>query len=263
MFTALTENNKRISIDEAIPGESYLCPVCSSPVVVKAASSVNIRTHFAHKKNTPCLDSWKHDMSDWHFDWQSKFPLHNREVIVEKDGIIHRADILINGTVIEFQHSPISSGEFEDRNSFYKNCGHQVVWLFDATDKMKVDDCFELVWKRRTTLFSNIRTPIDGLFIQNYLPEKKNLLCIAAPDPKEVRCHTTVLPIMPENFLKEFGAIQDDDILSIQAIFEETKKSVLERERELRKAAESQRIAVSNAVFNHLSGIRNRHPRRF
>lgn len=68
---------------------------------------------------------------------------------------------------------------------------------------------------------------------------------------------------MPENFLKEFGAIQDDDILSIQAIFEETKKSVLERERELRKAAESQRIAVSNAVFNHLSGIRNRHPRRF
>lgn len=118
MFTALTENNKRISIDEAIPGESYLCPVCSSPVVVKAASSVNIRTHFAHKKNTPCLDNWKHDMSDWHFDWQSKFPLHNREVIVEKDGIIHRADILINGTVIEFQHSPISSGEFEDRNSF-------------------------------------------------------------------------------------------------------------------------------------------------
>lgn len=99
MFTALTENNKRISIDEAIPGESYLCPVCSSPVVVKAASSVNIRTHFAHKKNTPCLDNWKHDMSDWHFDWQSKFPLHNREVIVEKDGIFSNFSLLEYGHI--------------------------------------------------------------------------------------------------------------------------------------------------------------------
>ena len=78
MFTALTVDNKRISIEDAVSGESYLCPVCGNPVVVKAANSDNIRTQFAHKRNTLCLDDWKHDMSDWHFDWQSKFPIENR-----------------------------------------------------------------------------------------------------------------------------------------------------------------------------------------
>ena len=36
MFTALTKDNKRVSIEEAVPGENYLCPVCGNPVVVKA-----------------------------------------------------------------------------------------------------------------------------------------------------------------------------------------------------------------------------------
>ena len=108
MFTALTKGKKRISIEEAIPGEEYVCPVCGNPVFVKAAESKNVRTHFAHKRNSPCLDNWKHDMSDWHYEWQKKFPLVNREVVVENEGAKHRADVLINDTVIEFQHSPIN-----------------------------------------------------------------------------------------------------------------------------------------------------------
>ncbi len=245
MFTALTKDNKRISIEDAAPGEEYLCPVCRNLVVVKAAKSNNIRTHFAHKKNTRCLDDWKHDMSDWHFEWQSKFPIENREVIVEKDGVVHRADILINDTVIEFQHSPISGDEFEARNNFYNSCGYHVVWLFDAADKMKIDDCFGLVWKRQTTLFSSMKTSIDGLFLQNYLPEKPDLLCVSKVDSKEVLYHKTAYPIMPENFLKEFGGIQDENVLSIQTIFEITKR---------RKQEQSERKsrAAANAAFNQL-----------
>ena len=263
MFTALTEDNKRISIDDTMPGESFLCPVCGNPVFVKAANSDNIRTHFAHKRNILCLDDWKHDMSDWHFDWQSKFPIENREIVVEKDGVSHRADVLINGTVIEFQHSPISSEEFETRNCFYKNSGYRVVWLFDATDKMKIDDCFGLVWKRKTTLFSKMKTPIDGLFLQNYLPKKDNLLCLAEPDSKEVHYHETVYPIMPENFLKEFGGIQDDAVLSIRAIFEKTKEAINENMRRKRELEAQQRRMAANAAFNSLSRVGRRRHRHF
>lgn len=224
MFIALTKDNKRISIEDAIPSVEYLCPVCGNPVVVKAANSDNIRTHFAHKRNALCFDDWKHDMSDWHFEWQAKFPIECREIVVKNEGIFHRADILINNTVIEFQHSSISGKEFEARNSFYKKCGYRVVWLFDATDKMKIDDCFGLVWKRKTTLFSDMKTPIDAFYVQHYLPEcEDHILCIGRPDQKEVYYRPTIYPIKPVNFLKEYGAIQDENVLSISAILERTK----------------------------------------
>ncbi|MBR5923474.1 MAG: hypothetical protein IKZ59_06745 [Clostridia bacterium] len=222
MFIALNNAKTKISIEEALPSENYFCPVCGNPVIVKAAKSENIRTHFAHKRNNLCIDNWKHDMSEWHYEWQSKFPIENREVVVENNGIVHRADILINSTVIEFQHSPISGEEFESRNKFYKKCGYRVVWLFDATDQMKIDDCDYLVWKRKTTRFSNMITPIDAVFIQHYLPEKDDLLLITRLDPKNVFFYNTVFPIMPENFLKEYSYIEDKNVLSIQSIIEKT-----------------------------------------
>ena len=259
MFTALTKDNKRVSIEEAVPGENYLCPVCGNPVVVKAAKSDSVRTHFAHKKNSLCIDDWKHDMSEWHFEWQSKFPIDSREVVVERDGVVHRADILINDTVIEFQHSPISGEGFEARNSFYKNCGYRVVWLFDVADKMRFDDCLGLVWKRKTTLFSSMKTPIDGLFIQNYLPGKDDLRLVKQFDSKEVPYPDTICPIMPENFLKEFGGTQDDNVLSIQTIFEKTR----EYNRMERELAEQQRWAEANAAFNRLLRGTNRRHGRF
>lgn len=263
MFTALTKDNKRVSIEEAVPGENYLCPVCGNPVVVKAAKSDSVRTHFAHKKNRLCIDDWKHDMSEWHFEWQSKFPIDSREVVVERDGVVHRADILINDTVIEFQHSHIDGEEFEARNSFYKNCGYRVVWLFDVADKMRLDDCFVLVWKRKTTLFSSMKTPIDGLFIQNYLPGKDDLRCVKQVDPKEVPLYETICPIMPENFLKEFGGTQDENVLSIQTIFEKTKESVNAENRRKREQREQQLRAKANAVFNRQLRGTNGRRRRF
>lgn len=262
MFTALTKDNKRVSIEEAVPGENYLCPVCGNPVVVRAAKSDSVRTHFAHKRNL-CIDDWEHDMSEWHFEWQSKFPIDSREVVVERDGVIHRADILINDTVIEFQHSPIKGEEFEARNSFYKNCGYRVVWLFDVADKMRFDDCFGLVWKRKTTLFSSMKTPIDGLFIQNYLPGKDDLRCVKQVDPKEVPLYETICCIMPENFLKEFGMTQDENVLSIQAIFEKTKESVNAENRRKREQREQQLRTEANAAFNRLLRGTNRRHGRF
>ena len=69
-------------------------------------------------------------MSEWHYQWQNQFPLINQENVFTLNGRTHRADVFINKTVIEFQHSPISKNEFEDRNRFYNGLGFYVIWIF-------------------------------------------------------------------------------------------------------------------------------------
>ena len=106
-------------------------------------------------------------MSEWHRQWQEQFPVENREVPMslkmtgldyfhaqniydfeyddltevsyEEESkqlkITHRADVCINGYVIEFQHSPLSYKEFNERNWFYNRCGYKVIWIFDMSEK--------------------------------------------------------------------------------------------------------------------------------
>lgn len=138
MFKAKRKDGSPVWIDDAIKGEGYFCPVCDNPLIIKAVNS-QIATHFAHKKWAHCPDIWECDTSEWHKTWQNRFPKECREVVVEKNGIKHRADILINNTVIEFQHSHISHEEILERNEFYLSCGYRVVWIFDAIDKIDCD----------------------------------------------------------------------------------------------------------------------------
>ena len=74
-------------------------------------------------------------MSEWHYEWQNQFPVENQEVVFKRDKLIHRADVFINNTVIEFQHSPIKGEEFYDRNEFYNALGYNVIWIFDVQEK--------------------------------------------------------------------------------------------------------------------------------
>ena len=74
-------------------------------------------------------------MTAWHYEWQKQFPLNSQEKVFTIDGKTHRADVFINNIVIEFQHSPISRIEFNDRNTFYNHLGYHVVWIFDAREK--------------------------------------------------------------------------------------------------------------------------------
>ena len=163
MQIAVDKNNQRVSIENADNSVEYFCPICGQRLIIKAKESLAVRPHFAHKSN--CLDTWTHDMSEWHYDWQSKFPVECKEIVVKKNGIKHRADILINNTVIEFQHSPIKGKEIKDRNEFYTDCGYNVVWVFDANNKIKnildkdgsldPNKSFGLEWKRARKEFEN------------------------------------------------------------------------------------------------------------
>ena len=133
MQFANNENGLRTYIGEADEAAQYYCPYCDAPMTQRRGQ-INI-PHFAHMKGHLCTDSWRYEeMSEWHLSWQQFYPLENQEVPVVNDLGRHRADVLINGTVVEFQHSPMSTEEFQERNAFYTACGYRVVWLFDARD---------------------------------------------------------------------------------------------------------------------------------
>ena len=124
MLTAVDKNGEIIDIEDANLDEEYFCPTCHSPLIIKSGL-LNV-THFAHK-SSECTDNWNYDTSSWHRKLQSYFPKNAREVVVTSEGKTHRADVLIDKTVIEIQHSSISAEEFADRNDFFISLGSTAV----------------------------------------------------------------------------------------------------------------------------------------
>ena len=131
MFFAFNAERKRVHINQTFVKEKYYCPICGEELTLKKGNEK--AHHFAHKVKSVCKDNWHYDMSEWHIRWQEKFPEHTREVVLEKNGVKHRADVLIDGNIIEFQHSSLSCEEFEERNNFYTSLGYNVFWLFDLS----------------------------------------------------------------------------------------------------------------------------------
>lgn len=213
MYYALNDKGALIRASEASKEDVYYCPCCKDSLILRKGDIV--RHHFAHKSSADC-DTFTHDMSDWHRDWQSQFPEVTREVHIKAKlsksdlaflkgdigfrdygeekvkYVTHRADVCYvrklnnlvsydgkvieavfdrnsdvdNGIILEFQHSPISKAEFEERNEFYNACGFRVIWIFDVTalvddgilydvkrDKKSKSDMW--VWKKPWRIFEN------------------------------------------------------------------------------------------------------------
>lgn len=132
MEFALDSVGTRVHASDADKGKEYFCPVCGDPVQPRQGDIK--QWHYAHDRGSACTDDWTYDMSEWHRSWQALFPAGNREVVIAHNGEKHRADVLCYGTVIEFQHSPISESEFWRRNKFYTAAGLKLVWVFDMTE---------------------------------------------------------------------------------------------------------------------------------
>lgn len=174
MYIALDKEQKRISIQDAVQGDTFFCPVCLEKMFVK--SGTERARHFSHFPNCECNDIWngQYDMSDWHYEWQNQFPSENQEVVVQCDDIRHRADVLTDRTVVEFQHSPLSSGKFNDRNVFYHgNIGYKVVWLYDMQKDYEQELITEstenqFAWSKPRSTFRkyNLRAGEIDLFFQ-------------------------------------------------------------------------------------------------
>lgn len=182
MIIAYNKNKERIHIDDALRNEKYYCPTCGEELTLKRG---NIKVHhYSHKAYSNC-DGWHYDMSDWHSSWQSQFPIENQEVVFELNGKKHRADVFINNTVIEFQHSKISKAEFDDRNAFYSNLGYKLIWIFDASSSYlngNIENHGEgdFYWKNALVQIVNVDKTID-IYLQEF-----NNIWTSMPNYKEM-----------------------------------------------------------------------------
>ena len=135
MLFALDKNGKKIHINLTNRKDEYFCPCCNSKLVQKKG---DIRIHhFAHPSENYCSDTWHYDMTEWHAGWQDMFPKEYQEIVKKLNGENHRADVLIeeNKLVFEFQHSSLSTDEFDERNAFYNKLGYKVIWIFDVEEQ--------------------------------------------------------------------------------------------------------------------------------
>jgi competence CoiA-like predicted nuclease len=119
-------NSNRERIQPSYSGERGICPICDNELIGKCGDI--LIWHWQHSRKSNC-DPWKESETEWHRNWKGMFPEDWREVVIEKGGQKHRADILTaDGTVIEFQNSSILGSTIQDREIFY----NKMVWVVNA-----------------------------------------------------------------------------------------------------------------------------------
>lgn len=115
--------NEKVSAE---PNKTAKCSYCNEELIPKCGS-IKI-WHWAHKRGNEC-DKWREPETEWHLEWKNQFPGNCQEVIIEKQGVKHIADIKTNdGKVIELQNSNISSENIAERERFYGN----MIWIING-----------------------------------------------------------------------------------------------------------------------------------
>ena len=238
--------------------EGYVCICCGKKVIAVQRSNKSWRPYFKHYASEACsfneYECSSNHKSVWHKEWQDRFPEENREVYFHDDENEknHIADIFINNTVIEFQHSLIDEDKFYERTDFYAKQGYFVVWLFDT-----FRDAPYLFQKRNSYVLDwHWRKPLDNLKCWHQLHEKyqdKVLLFFQKgfndiihevldgnsnysdlSTGEELRINDFVKAV---SHIEQYIEIRNKEILKA----EERAKEQLQREREAQKAAEEAR----------------------
>lgn len=142
MVVALDHSGKLISIDDIKPAMHYICPMCKGEVYVSKERLYATQFKHLHIRQTD-----KHELVDtkWTASWKKQVPISNREVVIEHDGVSHKADIQIGEYVILLSNYIITRKEFNYKTEFFSSAGYKVIWIFNMTDfikyrKIKVED---------------------------------------------------------------------------------------------------------------------------
>lgn len=138
---------------EASPLGRATCPACGATTIAKCGEIV--MWHWAHEADREC-DPWSEPETEWHRGWKAEFPVDQREVVIGP----HRADVVAGRTVIEFQHSSLSTAQARERETFYRHQVGRIAWVFDASTfldnilfsrRLSADELtFRWLWPRKT-----------------------------------------------------------------------------------------------------------------
>ena len=116
---------------------------CSKGHTLVLVNGPSRRSHFRHKNSSDVISGGT-PMTNWHIEWQRKFPL--TEVWYrKKEGQIkdRRADIVIENhdTVIEIEHSGKTLEEIICKDNDYKLHNKDVIWVIDGnTNDVKLEE---------------------------------------------------------------------------------------------------------------------------
>ena len=129
--------DKIITVGEYAEGK---CPSTKPPRCIPNnhelifAHGSKIRPDFRHKHECDVAGS---PMTDWHLEWQRKFPI-TEQPFPYKEGQLkdRRADIVLPTfkRILEIQHSKIESGEVMERMKDYALHGHTVTWILHGQE---------------------------------------------------------------------------------------------------------------------------------
>jgi hypothetical protein len=111
--------------------------VCKNGHALAKYESNRKKCHFRHIRS---CDVGGDPMTEWHVNWQGNFE--NTEVRHPRVEGSHKnrfADALEGNNVIEFQHSPISLGEVQERQHDYGLHGRTLNWVIDGRETVVVD----------------------------------------------------------------------------------------------------------------------------
>lgn len=136
------------------------------PVIAKRG---NIKIHhYAHKQECGCWGGG--EMTEWHRNWQARFPRDQQEVIVRTETIMHIADIkTLAGLVIEFQHSSINEETVLAREVFYE----KMIWVFDCTET----GCPWPYRKKNESQFFSASVPGIGITYKHNRDKRRWMYC--------------------------------------------------------------------------------------
>ena len=153
LIYCISPDKVKVHIDD-YNGEFPAVSQLDKPLVAKKGKKVI--HHFAHKY-TGDRDSWGEiKMTPWHWSYQEICKPENIEIRIERDGVLHIADIRNNdGLVIELQHSPIDDEVIKAREEFYGD----MIWLFDYSTACSLPKGY-IVYENNTVAVIRMRVEV-------------------------------------------------------------------------------------------------------
>lgn len=117
-------NLNRSDVLKCINGHNLCC-----------ANGEKVKHYFRHVNPSDCINH----MTVWHREWQSHFEITEVEFKNVDDQIKNRrADIVLDNTIIEIQHSPITEDEVNDRKHDYSLHGKELIWIIHGNNSFNV-----------------------------------------------------------------------------------------------------------------------------
>ena len=252
MKYALSSNGNRI---EASKGAEGFCPICKEKLIPRCGMEKS--PHWAHRKSSLC-ESWSSTETEWHLNWKNQFPEDWQEVLCHNDTIpgIHIADVKTpEGTVLEFQHSPISDEDKISREVFYQN----MLWIVDlhkrqwisrfskalyANDRflnlccLNAQEIFPSEWLNRNVF---VIFDYKGTTEDNSLD---NLICIVPTIGK--RQFSYIYPLSRERFIK---GITDNSVVTELRNYQ---KRINDHLTDIQASSKKEPIRNSNSVYQQV-----------